>query len=115
MCIRDRSTGYVWDFGLNGRLATTSLWINASGGTIQAAIDPYTTTGTVGTAVRELLGQNASSSSGGNGFDTVDYGVRDADGNILTLSLIHIFPLQGSRRPDIPLSNKSREIRKHHY
>lgn len=78
------STGYVWDFGLNGRLATTSLWINASGGTIQAAIDPYTTTGTVGTAVRELLGQNSSSSSGGSGFDTVDYVVRDADGNILT-------------------------------
>lgn len=78
------SEGDVWDFGLNGRLATTSLWINANGGTIQAAIDPYTTTGTFGTAVRELLGQNASSSSGGNGFDTVDYVVRDADGNILT-------------------------------
>ncbi|MCO8186664.1 PEP-CTERM sorting domain-containing protein [Akkermansia sp. Marseille-P9185] len=78
------STGYVWDFGLNGRLATTGLWINASGGTIQAAIDPYTTTGTVGTAVRELLGQNSSSSSGGSGFDTVDYVVRDANGNILT-------------------------------
>lgn len=78
------SEGYVWDFGLNGRLATTSLWINANGGTIQAAIDPYTTTGAFGTVVRELLGQNASSSSGGNGFDTVDYVVRDADGNILT-------------------------------
>lgn len=48
------------------------------------AIDPYTTTGTVGTAVRELLGQNSSSSSGGSGFDTVDYVVRDANGNILT-------------------------------
>lgn len=78
------SEGYVWDFGLNGRLATTSLWINANGGTIQAAIDPYTTTGAFGTVVRELLGQNASSSSGGNGFDTVDYVVRDAEGNILT-------------------------------
>lgn len=78
------SEGYVWDFGLNGRLATTSLWINANGGTIQAVIDPYTTTGAFGTVVRELLGQNASSSSGGNGFDTVDYVVRDADGNILT-------------------------------
>lgn len=76
--------GYVWDFGLNGRLATTSLWINANGGTIQAAIDPYTTSGTFGTAVRELLGQNSTSSSGGNGFDTVDYVVRDTDGNILT-------------------------------
>ena len=78
------SEGYVWDFGLNGRLATTSLWINANGGTIQAAIDPYTTTGAFGTVVRELLGQNASSSLGGNGFDTVDYVVRDAEGNILT-------------------------------
>lgn len=76
--------GYVWDFGLNGRLATTSLWINANGGTIQAAIDPYTTTGTFGTAVRELLGQNSSSSVGGSGFDTVDYVVRDSCGNILT-------------------------------
>lgn len=78
------SEGYVWDFGLNGRLAAKSLWINANGGTIQAAIDPYTTTGAFGTVVRELLGQNASSSSGGNGFDTVDYVVRDAEGNILT-------------------------------
>lgn len=34
--------------------------------------------------MRDLLGQNASSSSGGNGFDAVDYVVRDADGNILT-------------------------------
>lgn len=78
------SEGYVWDFGLNGRLATTSLWINANGGTIQAAIDPYTTTGTYGTVVRELLGQDSTSNSGGNGFNTVDYVIRDTKGNILT-------------------------------
>lgn len=78
------SAGYVWDFGLNGRLATTDLWMGASGGTIQATINPYTTTGTVGTVVRELLGQNSTASHGGNGFDTVDYVIKDANGNVLT-------------------------------
>lgn len=78
------SAGYVWDFGLNGRLATTDLWMGASGGTIQATINPYTTTGTVGTVVRELLGQNSAVSHGGNGFDTVDYVIKDANGNVLT-------------------------------
>lgn len=78
------SAGYVWDFGLNGRLATTDLWMGANGGTIQATINPYTTTGTVRTVYRELLGQNSTATHGGNGFDAVDYVIKDTNGNVLT-------------------------------